>query len=108
MGGGYSVTDGTGLTTGYTFDVTGKLKSVTDGSKTIATYSYNSDSTVAGVDYNTGIKAVYGYDKDKNVTSILNKNPKNGLISSFAYTFDMNGNQIKKTENSETTTYIRF
>ena len=99
------VTDNTGASTGYTYDPAGKLNTVRDGDSTIATYNYNNDNTLANIIYNTGISVTYGYYKDKNITSLVNKNPQGGVIGSYAYTYDNNGNQLSKTENGVTTSY---
>ena len=99
------MTDGSGASTSYTYDVTGRMKTVSNGSSLLATYNYNPDSTISSVNYSTGVKAAYTYDRDKNITALVNKNPQGGAIGSYGYTYDNNGNQLTKAENGQTTTY---
>ena len=100
-----SVKDKSQMETRYTYDITGRLNTVQDGQSQIAQYSYNPDNTISQILYNTGANVTYQYDRDKNITDLINRNQQGDIISSFAYTYDNNGNQNSKTEDGETTYY---
>ncbi len=103
------VTDGKGASTAYTYDTLGRLEAVYDAvygsSNLLANYSYNSDNTIDSILYNTGVNTEYVYDRDKNITGLTHKNSQGGVINSFFYTYDNNGNQLTRTENGADTTY---
>ncbi|WP_099192679.1 RHS repeat-associated core domain-containing protein [Tepidibacter mesophilus] len=98
-----SVTDKVGQTTKYTYDIVGRLNKVLDNNDEIASYKYNVDGTINEINYNSGIEISYNYDKDKNITSLINKTPKE--VQNFSYTYDKNANQLTKSENGQTTAY---
>lgn len=99
------VTDSLGNITEYTYDTIGRMQKVLDGTTQVAEYSYNIDDTISQINYNNGVNANYAYNRDKNITSLINKNQNGTTISSFAYTYDNNGNQLTRVENEQTTTY---
>jgi RHS repeat-associated protein len=100
------VTDSEGDITGYTYDAAGRLMTVTDNAAVAATYNYNADSTIASINYGTGIQEVYSYDSDKNIITLTNKKADGSTLDDYSYTYDNNGNQLTKTENGITTTYV--
>ncbi len=107
-----SVTDPDGLTTAYTYDGKNRLATTTTGSGTpqarTTTYAYFPDDLLGSVTYPNGVVATHVYDLANRLTSL--ENTRGGAtVSSYAYTYDDNGNRITQVETNggltETTTY---
>ena len=102
------LTDPDGKTTQYTFDALNRTSSVTITGAGVTNYSYFKDSRLRKVTYPNGTTATHVYDPAGRTSLIENKQGP-ATISSFAYTYDTNGNRIQQIETnggpSETTTY---
>ncbi len=92
--------------TTYKYDLLGRIEEVWDRNKKEAEYRYNPDNTIASIIYANGVNVRYNYDEDKNLTEIIARNKDGGEIFSHSYAYDVNGNQVERTENGETTRYI--
>lgn len=101
-----SITDITGRNVSYKYDVLGRMSELQAGENKTAFYSYNEDSTVAAIKYANGINIDYFHDADKNISGILAKNAAGEELLNHNYSYDNNGNQIKRTEEGKSTSYI--
>ncbi len=92
--------------TTYKYDLLGRIEEVWDRNQKEAEYRYNPDNTIASIIYANGVNVKYSYDEDKNLTEIIARNKDGEEIFSHSYVYDVNGNQVERTENGETTRYI--
>jgi RHS repeat-associated protein len=97
--------DVVGRKTSYKYDIIGRMEEVWDGDVRSAAYTYNPDNTIAGVRYGNGVDVNYGYDLDKNIAGILGKNREGKDLLNHSYSYDSNGNQIRKDEEGAVTSY---
>ncbi len=100
-----SLKDITGRKTSYKYDIIGMLKEVWDDNQRAASYTYNADSTIAAIKYGNGININYSHDLDKNVAGILAKTREGKELLNHRYFYDNNGNQIRKDEGGNVTSY---
>jgi RHS repeat-associated protein len=123
-----AVTDAFGKTLGYQFDANGNRTALTDPDGKVTRYGYDALNRVASVvnpggvtnyeydrsslqtrvGYPNGTTAAHTYDRARRSTAILNKQGA-ATVSSYAYTYDANGNRTQQVETNgptpETTTY---
>jgi RHS repeat-associated protein len=90
-----SVVTANGATT-YTFDSRNRLKTAVVGSET-TTYTYTPDGRTDTVSYPNGTSAKYTYWPSNRVETITHKAGET-VISSFAYSYDDNGNRTQQIE----------
>ena len=90
--------------TQYTYDNMGRLCQVIENGAVIATYRYDANGNRLKLTYANGNVTEYSYNKANFVTSLVNRNADE-VISSYAYTYYLNGNQKTVTEPSGTTIY---
>ncbi|MBC2582969.1 RHS repeat domain-containing protein, partial [Clostridium sp. DJ247] len=81
------------------------LKEVWDGNNKAASYTYNPDSTIATIKYSNGINIQYNHDVDKNISGILAKTKEGKELLNHRYFYDNNGNQVRKDESGNITSY---
>jgi RHS repeat-associated protein len=99
------------VTTTYDYDSRNRISSVTNEAGT-TTYTYDPDSLLQHVSFGNGVTSDYSYDKASRLTLLVNSNGS-GVISSYEYTYDGDGNrktqiEIQRDLNGgapETTTY---
>ncbi|MBC2582811.1 RHS repeat domain-containing protein [Clostridium sp. DJ247] len=97
--------DITGRKISYNYDIIGMLKEVWDGNNKAASYDYNPDSTIAAIKYGNGISINYTHDADKNIAGILAKTRDGKELLNHKYFYDNNGNQVRKDEAGNITSY---
>jgi RHS repeat-associated protein len=97
-------TDPKGNITLKTHDKVGRLSKVTADGKTTQYEYYNNGNRSSGR-YPDGTTETYIYDKDNRITSLVNTKVDDSVISTYQYTYDAAGNQLKKVESKGTTTY---
>ncbi|MBC2582563.1 RHS repeat protein [Clostridium sp. DJ247] len=97
--------DITGRKISYNYDIIGMLKEVWDGNNKAASYAYNPDSTIAAIKYGNGININYTHDADKNIAGILAKTKEGKELLNHKYFYDNNGNQVRKDEAGNITSY---
>ena len=85
------------MNTTYTYDGAERLTGVTNGSVT-ATYGYDTNGNRSYVEYNNGLRESYSYNKANLLTSLINKNSGGTVLSRYDYTYQLDGNQLSKTE----------
>ena len=102
-----TVTDPAGIVTSYTYDGQNRLETVTTP-EGVMTYTYWPDDLLKTVTYPSGVESSYGYDLADRLTSLESRQGAT-VVSSYAYTYDANGNRLTQTETNggapETTTY---
>jgi RHS repeat-associated protein len=93
--------------TSYTFNTRNRLETAVVGSETTS-YSYTPAGRQATVTYPNGTSASYSYWPSNRIETIVHKAGET-VISSYAYTYDSNGNRARQVEAqgaaSETTDY---
>ena len=93
------------LNTSYTYDEAERLAGVTNGSVTAA-YGYDANGNRSYVQYNNGLRESYTYNKANLLTSLVNKNSAGSVLSQYDYTYQLDGNQLSKTDaNGKVTSY---
>ena len=93
----------------YTFDELNRAKSVTVAGMGVTNYDYFKNSLLKSVTYPNGSESSNDYDLANRVTTIDNLQ-HGAVVSTYAYTYDDNGNRIEQIETNggpaETTTYV--
>ena len=95
--------DVTGKLTGFDYDTMGQLLRLTDDGQELAAYTYNPDGTPQAVTHGP-IRQEYAYDLDKNLTGLTVRSG-DAMLSQASYTYDGNGNRIRKQALDGTTLY---
>ena len=95
--------DVTGKLTGFDYDPMGQLLRLTDDGQELAAYTYNPDGTPQAVTHGP-IRQEYAYDLDKNLTGLTVRSG-DAMLSQASYTYDGNGNRIRKQALDGTTLY---
>lgn len=88
----------------YTYDQMGRLQTV-NGSGAGATYTYDANGNLSSAAYSNGTAASYAYNSGNLPTTVTNKRGSTTL-SSYAYTYGVDGSQQTKTDHKgRKTTY---
>ena len=98
-----SVSDGT-YTTGYQYDSEGRVSAVTDGSSPLATYTYDSAGRLSRQDNANGTSTRYSYSGDR-LASIVHYDAAGAVLSTYAYTYDSQGDVTSLKEPAGTWRY---
>ncbi len=80
------------------FDRACRLHYVYDGGVLTATYTYYDNGALRSVAYGNGASEEYDYYADGNLKTLINKNASGAVTDRYAYAYDLNGNQVSKTE----------
>lgn len=92
--------------TEYDYDNLGRLETVAENGTNVATYAYDENGNRKSLTYFNGIVESYTYNRANLVTDVFNQKGSE-LISSYGYTYYLNGDQHTKTDNEgKTTTYV--
>jgi len=83
-------------TTQYSFDALNRLTLAISNTGPTQ-YSYDKTGLIQSIQYPNSTHANYEYDDKKRILGITNQGA-NGLLSSYAYSLDLNGNRIQQTE----------
>ena len=103
----------------YVYDSKGRLsnyrgRSVTDTDVNNAYnvfYTYDKNDNITNVSVsdnnkkNVKLTSAYSYNNANMLTSLVNKNGSGTTLSSYSYSYNLDGNINKKTETGKTTTY---
>ena len=89
--------------TTYQYDKADRLASVFDGNTLVATYRYDLNGNRNELCYSNGLTTDYAYNRANKVTELINKNG-NTVLSSYRYTYYLDGNQETKTDLDGTVT----
>ena len=102
------ITDVSGKTTGYTYDLNGNLTCVTEGGKVLATYEYDEISRIRKISFANGVTTEYTYDSGRNMASLTTKGKDGSILLSYSCRYDRNGNRVEKKDNAKNnhTTYV--
>lgn len=91
--------------TSYTYDNLSRLTGTSENGVTSA-YTYDTNGNRASVTYNNGLSETYTYNLANFVTNVTNKKGASTL-SSYIYTYNLDGNQRTKLDHTgKTTTYV--
>ncbi|MFC1809099.1 RHS repeat-associated core domain-containing protein, partial [Candidatus Omnitrophota bacterium] len=91
-----------GEVTTYTYDALNRLASITDDANNTTTYTYDVVSNVTAISYPNGVDITYTHDNRNRITLLANGSGRNE-ISSFAYTYDLNGMKTQSVAGDGTT-----
>lgn len=91
----------------YAYDSLNRLAEVKKGGTVIARYTYDDNGNRASMEYpESGLVATYAYNAANLVVSLVNKHGDT-TVSSFSYTYYLDGNQKNKTgADGNMTSYI--
>lgn len=88
-------------TTGRTFDAAGNVLTSTDAKSQVTTHTYDALNRVLDATFHDGSKVEYGYDAGTNqkgrLTSLTEKDPGGTVVTSTAYTYDLQGRLLTDT-----------
>ena len=91
----------------YTYDNASRMSTVKENGALQATYSYDVNGNRASLAYANGVTTTYTYNLANMVKTLTNKNSSNAVLSSYAYTYQLDGNQTSKTDHTgKITSYI--
>ncbi len=103
-----TLTDPDQKVTLYAYDDLNRLATVTIPGSGTAEYTYFRDGQKKRVKYPNGTQADHTYDQTGRLQLLVNSQ-NSAIVSSYAYTFDVNGNRTQQIETNgaaaETTTY---
>jgi RHS repeat-associated protein len=101
------VSGNTELNTTYDYDELSRLTSVKENGVTEASYTYDINGNRATMFYANGVITEYSYNLANMVTSLVSKDSYGAILTSYANTYYLDGNQRTKTDhNGRTTLYI--
>ena len=100
-----SVNGYNGQTVSYQYDTANRLQAVSEGGTVLAQYEYHPFGALKKVTYPGQGTMEYAYDDAVRLVSAVNKLNDNTAVNTYTYTYDLNGNQLTKTDNTEQTTY---
>ena len=80
------------------FDKVGRLHYVYDENVLTATYNYYDNGALRSVVYGNGVSEEYTYYANGSLKTLINKNAAGVITDQYTYAYDLNGNQISKTE----------
>jgi RHS repeat-associated protein len=90
----------------YTYDSGGRLVRINDSGITpIVQITYDGAGLLAREDRRNGTAAAYTWNLSGRLASMVNYGPGNAVQSSFAYTYDPNGNPLTMTTASGITSF---
>lgn len=90
----------------YGYDLNDRLVSVTDGNAVTA-YSYDALGRVTETSRPNGTKTSYTYDIRSNLTELVNTDAEGKVISSFTYSYDLQGYIVEEVAKTADTTVTR-
>ncbi|MFZ6027290.1 MAG: hypothetical protein ACOYYS_06215, partial [Chloroflexota bacterium] len=83
----------------YTYDDAGRLETVRDWDNLVTTYTYDRAGRLSTESLPNGVTKTYTYDDAGHLLSLVHARGSETL-SSFAYTYDANGNRLTASENT--------
>jgi len=93
------ITDISGKTTEYAYDLNGNLSQVMEAGKVLVTYEYDEIGRIANICFANGVKTAYQYDAERNMASITTTGKDGSTLLSYSYRYDRNGNRVEKRDN---------
>ncbi|MHC1686048.1 MAG: RHS repeat-associated core domain-containing protein [Clostridiaceae bacterium] len=101
-----AITDISGKSTKYSYDVADRVKIIKDNNENIlATYNYNRTNNIKSIVYGNGVKTDYNYDGDGNVDSLVTISPTGEVLVDYNYAYDLNGNRLQKVSSKAQSYY---
>ena len=88
--------DLTGKITQYQYTPGGQLSQIMENGRPLADYRYHEDGTVRSLTLGTGLYTEYAYDMDKNLSRMWTRLGEDTLLVDNTYSYDHNGNRIRK------------
>ena len=83
--------------TAYTYDNLNRLSQVSEGGQNLAVYAYDANGNRTSLTYSNGNSTVYDYNLANKVKNLTNKKGST-VLSHFAYTYYLDGNQESETD----------
>ena len=83
--------------TAYTYDNLNRLSQVSEGGQNLAVYAYDANGNRTSLTYSNGDSTVYDYNLANKVKNLTNKKGST-VLSHFAYTYYLDGNQESETD----------
>ncbi|WP_306576091.1 RHS repeat-associated core domain-containing protein [Anaerotruncus massiliensis (ex Togo et al. 2019)] len=95
------------ISLGYTYDSLNRLAEVKKGEAVIARYAYDDNGNRISLEYpESGLTTAYAYNAANLVISLVNRRGDT-VVSSYRYTYYLDGNQKSKTEaDGKVTDYV--
>ena len=94
------------LHTSYTYDQMGRLKQLYENSVLAATYGYDNNGNQISITNGNGNVQTNSFNKANLITSVTNTKGSS-TVSSYVYTYYLDGNQKSKTDHQgNTNTYV--
>ena len=93
-----TMTDPDGGLTTYEYDANDRLISLTNPDKLQTLFNYDLAGRLLRQDNSNGTYTIYTYDTADRVLSIEHHKSNGDIFSSFAYTYDNNGNRLTMTD----------
>lgn len=94
-----------GSVVSYSYDKAGRLSSIMNGGGKTYSFSYDNLGRRATLAYPNGDKTGYGYDSAGRLTSLIHKNSAGAVIASNTYANDNVGNRLSNATQDRTVTY---
>lgn len=82
----------------YAYDALNRLTSVYSGGVLAASYGYDANGNRSFVEYANGLRTDYAYNAANQLTGLVNKNAAGDTLSSFSYTYTLDGNQTSRID----------
>ena len=99
------VTDYTGDVTTYSYNGLNKISEVKRNGTVAAQYEYYQNGALKSINYSGQGKSEFEYDGALRLTGQTNSLADGTVTNTYEYTYDLNGNQIKKIDNGNATNY---
>jgi YD repeat-containing protein len=91
----------------YTYDAVNRLDEVKESGTTVAGYAYDANGNRSSLVYTNSNTEDYAYNLANAVTSLQNKQGST-VLSSYAYTYYLDGNQESKTDHNGVATSYTY
>jgi len=95
------------INTSYVYDHFNRLEIVEENGLTVAVYTYDVNGNRDSLIYANGTSEYYTYNLANMVTSLINKEGST-VISSYSYTYYLDGNQHTKTDHTGLVTTYEY
>jgi len=92
----------------YVFDAANRLTSFTDPEGKLTSYSYDTLGRVVDTKLANNTGTTNSYDNDNRLAEMVTTSDKDGVLASFQYTYDGEGNKLTMTEEDGGVTSYQY